>query len=53
MSKWTEDFSNTFKDVNAVKKATRELIKGGSKLALEEYRGAKSIERLKKEIMKK
>ena len=53
MSKYTDDFEQQLKDVKAIKEATKDVIKQGGKLALEEYHDASSLERLKKEIRKK
>ena len=53
MSKYSDDLQNTFKDVKAIKKATKEVVDKGSKLALEEYHDAKSLEKLKKMIKEK
>ena len=50
MSKYSDDLQNTYKDVKALRKATKEVIGKGGKLALEEYHDAKSLERLKKAI---
>ena len=50
MSKYSDDLQDTYKDVKALRKATKEVIKEGSKLALEEYHDARSLERLKKTI---
>ena len=53
MSKYSEDLEKTFKDVEAVKSATKKVIADGKKLALEKYHEAKSLERLKKVIKEK
>jgi len=52
MSKYSEELKQTFPTMKEIKQATKDLIKDGGKLALEEYHDAKSLERLKKEIMK-
>ena len=51
MSKYSDEIDATFKDLNAVKKATKEVIKSGGKLALQKYHDAKSLKKLK-EIIK-
>lgn len=53
MSKWSDDFQQQYKDIKCVRKATRDVIKKGGKLALEEYHSAKSLEKLKKYIKDK
>ena len=52
MSKYSEDLKNTFKDVDAVRKVTRDVISKSGRIALEEYHEANSLEKLKKSIMK-
>lgn len=47
---FAEEFNQQFKDIKTVRKATKEVIDEGGKLALEEYHKAKSLERLKKII---
>ena len=44
-------FESQLKDIRIIKKATRDIIKKGEKMALEEYHDAKSLEKLKKEII--
>lgn len=53
MSKWSEEFEGQLKDVKTVKEATRDVIKQGGKLLAEKYHEASSLEKLKKEIMKR
>ena len=50
MSKYSEELQQTFPTIADIKRATKDLIKDGSDLALEQYHDAKSLERLKKEI---
>jgi len=50
MSKYSDDFEKTMKDVGAVKKATKDVIAEGGKVAFEEIHDAGSFERLKKRI---
>lgn len=52
MSKYTEELRTTFPTMKEIKQATRDLIKDGGKLALEEYHEAKSLEKLKKQLIK-
>jgi hypothetical protein len=53
MSKWSDDFAQQYKDLKSVRKATKDVIKKGGKLALEEYHDAKSLKQLKKYIKEK
>ena len=52
MSKYRQELQEQFPTMKEIKKATRDLIKDGGKLALEKYYKASSLERLKKEIRK-
>jgi len=52
MSKYSDNMEKQYKDIKKLREATRDSIKGGSKLALEKYHDAKSLERLKREIRK-
>ena len=47
MSKFSEQLK---KDLCAIKKGTKDLIKGGGKLAFEEYHDVSSLEKLKKKL---
>ena len=47
MSKYSDDME---KDIGAIKKATKELIEKGGKLAFEKYHEVSSLEKLKKTI---
>ena len=47
MSKYSEQLK---KDLCAIKKGTQDLIKGGGKLAFEEYHDVSSLEKLKKKL---
>ena len=49
MSKYSKDMEETYKDVGSIKKATKELIEKGGKIALEKYYESKSLEKLKKD----
>ena len=51
MSKYSEEIDATYKDLETVKKATKDVIKSGGKLALQKYHDAKSLKKLK-EIIK-
>ena len=50
MSKYSTELGGKYPDVKSLKEATRKSIKKGSKIALEEFHDARSLERLKKEI---
>lgn len=52
MSKYSEDLSKQVKDIKTLREATKDVIKQGGKLALEEYHDAGSVARIKK-ILKK
>lgn len=52
MSKYSEELQSTFPTIADIKRATKDLIKDGGKLAFQEYYKASSLERLKKEVMK-
>jgi len=53
MSKWSDDFEKTHKDVRSIRRVTRELIAKGGKLALERYHSEISLKELKKKIKEK
>jgi len=53
MSKYSEELKTMFPTMKEIKKATKDVIKGGRDIAFKEYNEASSLERLKKEIMKK
>ena len=47
-----DEIEDQLKDVEAFKKATKDVIKQGSDFAFKEFQDAKSLERIKKEVMK-
>ena len=50
MSKYSDQFTETMKDVCAIKRATRDAVGKGGKLAFKEYHDSRSLDRLKKKI---
>ena len=52
MSKYADEIDATYKDLNAVKRATKDVIKQGSDFAFKEFQDAESLDRIKKEVMK-
>ena len=50
MSKYSDDFETTMKDVKAIRQATNKMIGKGGKLVLEKFHEVSSLERLKKII---
>jgi len=52
MSKYSKELCESFPDMEAVKRATRDVIKRGGELAFKEYHDASSYERLKREVMR-
>jgi len=51
MSKYIDEWVKQYPKIKNVRKATKELIVDGKKLALEEYHSAKSIKKLKEIIL--
>lgn len=52
MSKYSKEMEEMFKDVESLKKATKDVIKDGGELAFKKWHEETSYERLKKEVMK-
>lgn len=51
MSKFSDDFEKTLKDIRTIRQATKDVIDKGGKLLMEEFYNANSFERLKKYII--
>lgn len=47
MSKYSESLEKQLKDIKALKDATKSVIKGGGKIAMEEIHHAGSLKKLK------
>lgn len=52
MSKYADELSGQFKDIQAIKKATKDIIEHGGDLAFQKYMDASNVEKIKKEIMR-
>jgi len=50
MSKYMDEFENRHKNIGNLKRLTKQLIRKGNRLAMEQYHDAKSLKRLKEKI---
>ena len=50
MSKYIDEFEQQYKDLKKIREATKSVIKSGGDIAFKEILGARSVERIRREL---